>query len=41
MTIYGVVFAAPFVALSFFPTALGRLPVLVMDGDIENCLWVH
>ena len=26
MTIYGVVFAAPFVALSFFPTALGRLP---------------
>ena len=26
MTIYGVVFAAPFVALSFFPTALKRLP---------------
>lgn len=26
MIIYGVVFAAPFVALSFFPTALERLP---------------
>ena len=42
MTVYGVVFAAPFVALSLFPTALEKLPRSgAWMETFENCFWLY
>ena len=41
MTIYGVVFAFPFVILSLFPSSLRNCQIWYMDGKGKSSFWIY